>query len=376
MVQAVRSERQNTATIFDLLWNFFLLKEPEISADCLGTLDLELQLCREAQLWIDGGEMFKTLSICTIVLLGIGAQAAIFGVDDREAVRKGMPRYQQSRSVAISVQSGILEETAAGLFAINVDSYEDLLCKGERFANQPSVMSACTAFLVAPDLLVTAGHCVTHTGELVNETGNTCDVYSWLFDHHVDGSGHVKTQGIRGEDLYKCKQIVYAVKEDRAPFRDFALVQLDRPVLGRPILKLAVDFRNRSGDRYAAFGFPIGMPMTLSKNAGLVLDDPSRQSFMTNLDAFDGNSGGPVLNAKNEVVGILVGGSPTLSFVQRPGEKCERFNRCDESGKNCLLPPDKGTLEIPGYQGVGTEVQRIQPVVELIRRFEQSRKVP
>ena len=50
------------------------------------------------------------------------------------------------------------------------------LCKSERFSDQPSAVS-CSGFLVGPDLLVTAGHCI--------QTQKDCDDVSWVFDYKV-----------------------------------------------------------------------------------------------------------------------------------------------------------------------------------------------
>jgi hypothetical protein len=157
--------------------------------------------------------------------------------------------------------------------------------------------------------------------------------------------------------------VIYAVNDGIAPFRDFALVQLDRPAKGRTPLKLA------SGREKALplsmIGFPLGMPSKYSSGAKVLLDDASRQSFITNLDAFEGNSGSPVFNRQMEVVGILVAGTPAPSTIEDNSESCERYNFCDENGDHCQLT-DTTSSRLPGFQRIGSEVQRIDPVVELL----------
>ena len=54
------------------------------------------------------------------------------------------------------------------------------LCADERFANQTAV-ARCSGFLVGPDLLVTAGHCVTKQSD--------CDGFKWAFDYNVTDEG-------------------------------------------------------------------------------------------------------------------------------------------------------------------------------------------
>ena len=49
------------------------------------------------------------------------------------------------------------------------------------------------------------------------------------------------------------------------------------------------------------------------------------------------------------------------------------YNRCDESGEHCA-EPDKETSIFPGYMGVGSEVQRIGPVADLMRELEKIKK--
>jgi hypothetical protein len=65
-------------------------------------------------------------------------------------------------------------------------------------------------------------------------------------------------------------------------------------------------------------------------------------------------------------VGILIGGTPADNTYKPKGLTCERANRCNEEGTKCFAV-DKNPSKLPGYQGVGSEVQRIQPILDLIR---------
>jgi hypothetical protein len=157
--------------------------------------------------------------------------------------------------------------------------------------------------------------------------------------------------------------VIYAVKDEKAPFRDFALVQLTRPVKGRTPLKLSAAPIS-SSTTLSMIGHPFGLPAKLSRKARTLINNPLRGSFLTSLDAFDGNSGSPVFNANNEVVGILIGGTPSANTVING--RCEVLNRCSENGTNCL-ENGTNTSIFSGHQGVGSEVQRIQPVMKLIK---------
>jgi V8-like Glu-specific endopeptidase len=299
-----------------------------------------------------------------LITLASSAHAAIFGLDDRISISPGAPSYELARSTAVAVLSGNQSESSPGKLALDTGSTRDLVCAEERFSNEPYLSWACSGFLVAPDLIATAGHCMVNTGESRNETETYCEAFSWLFDYHQEQNGKVQINDIPADKLYGCKQVVYAVKEEKAPYRDFALVQLKRPVTDRAPLKLSAAPVSE-GDPLTMIGYPLGTPAKLSRNAQVLLNNSARQSFITNLDAFEGNSGSAVFNSASEVVGILIGGTPSISFVDT-NHSCPLYNRCLNDGTHCALP-DKDTSFFPGFQRVGSEVQRIAPLLELMK---------
>lgn len=294
-------------------------------------------------------------------LLTVASHAAIFGVDDRVSIKRGSLGAELARSTAVAVLSSNVEDSRGSHFRLLTDKMSDLLCPSQRFSSQPSLSYACSGFLVGPNLIATAGHCMVNTGESRNETETYCKAFSWLFDYTED----LDPARVPKSNLYKCKRVIYAVKDEKAPFRDFALVELDRPVKGRSALRLS-EATIAPSDRLTMIGHPLGLPAKLSRNARTLVNNKHRGSFLTNLDAFEGNSGSAVFNQRNEVVGILVGGTPSLSTFT--SGRCEVYNKCTETGKSCLLPDKDPTRTFPGYQGVGSEVQRIAPIRDLLRR--------
>lgn len=296
------------------------------------------------------------------------ANAAIFGADDRQILTPLSPQAPLGRSVAIAVLSSNYKTQPNGTIDLDVDAQGNL-CQAERFQKQPSLSYSCTAFLVGPDLIATAGHCVyavnTPNETLEHETELACKSFLWLFDYQTDSRGVTKTKGLPASNLYRCKEIVYGVQHEKAPFDDYALIRLDRPVVGRTPFKIAT---NEPGIASQLFmiGHPFGTPLTITRNGRVTLSNPARTSFVTSLDAFEGNSGGPVFNANQEIVGILVGGTPSLNTYEDATAKCERYNRCNEDGTKCSLP-DKDTSIFPGFQKVGSDVQRIAPIRELLK---------
>jgi V8-like Glu-specific endopeptidase len=290
--------------------------------------------------------------------------AAIFGFDDRVAIFPNSPLAPVARSTAISVLSANYIRNANGTIDLDTETLSDLLCPDEKFAADSSLSYACTGFLVAPDVLVTAGHCMVNVGESRKETGSYCAAFSWLFDYQTDVDGSARTKELNAQNLYGCKQIVYAIHEEHAPFRDFAVVQLDRQVPDRSPLKMNADDLV-AGAQISMIGYPLGTPAKFTGNARITLNRPTETNFITNLDAFEGNSGSPVFNAAREVVGILVGGTPIESLRQDPLKACQRYNVCHDDGSACAVP-DKDTSVIPDFQMTGSIVQRIAPVLGVV----------
>ena len=299
------------------------------------------------------------------LLLALTSHAAIFGNDNRSPLYPTSPESKRGRSVALGVLSSLVEESSPSTYRLNTSSTADFLCPTEKFSSEPYLTYSCTGFLVGPDLLVTAGHCAVNGGEAKHEKQMYCEAYSWLFDFQETEPGKLNTETVPKQNLYRCQEIIYAVLEDKAPYRDYALIRLDRPVADRAPLELS-SAPLSSAEKYSMIGHPLGTAAKLTDGARLLTNRPERQSFLTSLDAFEGNSGSPVFNSQNEVTGILIGGTPSNSLIE--SGQCTRTNRCDENGENCLLPDsDEMIRKLPGYQGVGSEVQRIAPIQELLK---------
>ena len=99
------------------------------------------------------------------------------------------------------------------------------LCSTERFLKQPTP-AMCSGFLVGPNLLVTAGHCIRTMGD--------CNTYSWVFDYNMKNDDEANLT-VASSSVYKCKSIV-ARDLNRTTKNDFALITLDRNVEGRASL--------------------------------------------------------------------------------------------------------------------------------------------
>src|SRR5262249_812014 len=92
-----------------------------------------------------------------------GNQKVIYGVDDRKDLFQvtNTNVLRNAASVASLFKASRIRDNGDGTSTLQVGTFGQLnsLCSSEPFFNQP-VGAFCTGFLVAPDIVATAGHCV------------------------------------------------------------------------------------------------------------------------------------------------------------------------------------------------------------------------
>lgn len=269
-------------------------------------------------------------------------QKVIIGHDARLPI-KSSPARMQKLGEAVGLMFSPIYKTvnSKGLIDLDFRSLGESLelCPGQRFANQASAEINCTGFLVAPDLLVTAGHCMINTGSADNALTPFCSNFEWYF-----GFDQNKTQDLSPEDFYSCETVISVRHETTMRSRgviesfgeDYALIKLDRPVKNRTPLKLAQGDVRR-GEPLTMIGHPSGIPKTLSA-IGKVESNEQELFFEASLDSFGGNSGSPVFNRQQEVVGVLVRGPEDYSWDNRLN--CRRAIKCSFTGRGCESPVD------------------------------------
>ncbi len=245
---------------------------------------------------------------------GIAQDKIIYGEDNRlDLYQVSSPALlTAAKATAAMLPASFVKKGGGGAVrtvTISGPSLESVgVCKEERFSQQPTAAD-CSGFLVSDTLLVTAGHCMT--SEL------DCASNRWAFDYKIDVPGQTKVV-LQRANIYSCKRIVEQ-RLDPVTQDDYALIELDRPVLDRAPLK----FR-RSGDvavgaPLVVIGHPSGLPTKVAGGANVRSVDP--KFFTANLDTFGGNSGSAVLNAATmEVEGILVRGDE--DYVPGPNGQC------------------------------------------------------
>lgn len=199
------------------------------------------------------------------------------------------------------------------------------LCKGEKFSDQ-YVLPICSGFLVGPDLLATAGHCLNKE-DFKNRV--------WIFGYNKEYAYNPEPSFPR-ETIYYTKEVVLWEK-DALTKKDFAVIRLDRKVTGVKTLKIRNYGKLADGESLAIIGHPSGLPSKISPGAK-VLDAGHENSIKTNLDSFGGNSGSAVINIKTgKVEGILVSGAPDYVYSDSSEDYCQKVSsRKEEEGEEFI----------------------------------------
>lgn len=187
------------------------------------------------------------------------------------------------------------------------------LCKSERFVEQINP-ARCSGFLVAEDLLVTAGHCVTGPSD--------CERYAWVFDFSDDTKKVDKDKSV-----FNCKEIVSRELSSSTKM-DYALIRLDRKVTDRKALKFRTKGEISDNAPLVVIGHPSGLPVKVADGANVRSVD-NDVFFVANLDTFGGNSGSPVFDSATGIVeGILVRGENDYITVTENGVSCRKVFTC------------------------------------------------
>jgi len=246
-------------------------------------------------------------------------QKVIYGTDDRVdafEVPAG-PNRDDLDSVVALFRANAITDNGNGtstLSTVNFGAAQGL-CTQERFRTQPTG-AFCSGFLVAPDLVATAGHCIN--------SGNVTTV-RFVFGFRMRDATTAETV-ISNSEIYRGVSIVGHQLVNDGP--DWAVVRIDRAVTNHRIVQLRRTGKVGDSQAVHVIGHPSGLPMKFAGGAA-VRDNANAAFFVANLDTYGGNSGSPVFNSlTHEVEGVLVRGE--ADFVEQGG--CQISLVCPTTG--------------------------------------------
>ncbi len=265
------------------------------------------------------------LTLVVVLLKGFITFAAglapnvVYGPDDRKdrLLIKDPRLLKAARSSVALFYREQLQTYDAKYTFIAGDTYGKSfeLCPTEPFREQPAV-AYCSGVLVAPNLVLTAGHCV--------EDQKTCDETALVFDYAVLDDEDDPRYVLK-KDIFNCKKLLYF---RNTGLDDYALLELAKPVPGRTPVTWRKTGSLRVGDALVMIGHPSGLPQKI--DTGGKVRTVAADHFRANVDAFYNNSGSPIFNATSmELEGLLIQGD-TEDYVKGP--KCTTAQYCPNDG--------------------------------------------
>ncbi len=225
-------------------------------------------------------------------------------------------------AVCAFVTNDAITDNGDGTFTINADTLatnRSPLCAGEPFGDQPTA-AFCTATLIAPNALVTAGHCLDDNG-----TRTDLSTFYCVFDYAVKQAG-VNPSTFNADQLVRVSEVLGLVNEaDTA--NDWAVVRLEREITGRTPVPVRSSGSVAVGQSLVAIGFGAGLPMKFSDNSTVqtIVDF----GFEADMDIIEGNSGGPIIDAMTGTIEGVVSSDLAVDDFYQDGD-CFRATVCPQ----------------------------------------------
>ncbi|RNC86720.1 MAG: hypothetical protein ED556_04685 [Winogradskyella sp.] len=245
---------------------------------------------------------------------GSKVSRGVFGKDGRVEVKdaEGYEDFVRATAVMISKQniyedefySWSLREKLTRQFGTS--NFADDV----RFLDQPAIGS-CTGFLIAPDILVTAGHCI-NSMEDANQ-------FVWVFDYTSESEfvNNRKLQ-FKKENIFEVESIITSEYIENTSDDDYAVLRLKRKSDRAPY-RFRTSGKVLEGGAINTIGCPTGLPLKFATDAVVIDNSPSKW-FKSDIDSFPGNSGGPVFDQNGFIEGILVRGAVKYSSAGYTGD--------------------------------------------------------
>ena len=232
-------------------------------------------------------------------------QKVIYGTDDRQDVFEvtDPASLNDIESVVSLFDASDVVDNGDGTSTLQTRNFRTSqnLCPTERFGEQP-LGCFCSGFLVAPDIIATAGHCVN--------ASNVTSVRFVFGFRMLDA----ETAQTRVNNTEICSGVSIIGREEIGTGADWALVRIDRAITNHPLAQIRKEGKVSDSQAVHVIGHPVGLPTKFAGGAA-VRDNQPAAFFVANLDTYGGNSGSPVFNSDTHVVeGILVRGETDFAM--------------------------------------------------------------
>lgn len=246
----------------------------------------------------------------------------IYGEDSRQEF------YELTDPAVIKAANSTMVFTIRGLIMLNDNGDYEVtqnslrntlnLCPEVKFSEQAAA-GVCSSVLISSRHVLTAGHCMPDQ--------NRCDEIYLAFDYHIKTPGEL-VQTMKKENVYRCKKLLVREQNGR---QDFALIELDREVTDREPVEIEREKILNKGDKVRMTGYPDGLPSKTISGAIVRKAKRSEDYFVSNLDAFKGNSGSPVFSEETgRLAGILFKGD--RDYLYNKERNCYGLRFHDEFG--------------------------------------------
>jgi hypothetical protein len=217
------------------------------------------------------------------------SQKLIYGIDDRSEVFQLSPGpdLDDADSVVALFRAAAVADNGDGTSTLSTVNFgrQHNLCSSERFREQPTG-AFCSGFLVAPDIVATAGHCVN--------ADNVGDV-RFVFGFRMRDAETAQTV-IRDGEIYRGVAVIGHQLVGNGP--DWALVRIDRP--SATIASPASGAREGSAIQRPSTSSGIPPGCRIRRRGGRAREC-ARRLFVAN-PTYGGNSGSPVFNSETHEV--------------------------------------------------------------------------
>lgn len=267
--------------------------------------------------------MIKTTSSIILVILfnisnikaGINPHIinkVIYGFDSRMDVFESSDNLlkELSHSVAAQIMDSSFSSITEDKYVLGERTLKDEgMCASEKFSNQVAEAN-CSGFLIAEDVLVTAGHCVRDEVSCLN--------HHWVFDY-ANYESEKKSYTFSKDQVFRCTKVL-AFKKDEVNGNDYSVIRLDRKVKGRTLFKMRKTGKVSDDTVLSVLGFPSGLPLKIATGA-VIRDNTNPIYFRINSDTYSGNSGSPVIDTRTGLIeGILVRGD--IDYIVNMENSC------------------------------------------------------